>query len=178
MRKGKERTFLNFGILLLICVSSNSFQFDGYTINWGFLMLIFCCAFPLKELSVSSLIYHIFSVMIIGMSYVLLHIYLLFDPAILLIIHPWMVVFPLLFITHFLVRSLPMRLYTTILGMGVGECLQTLVFQSFDQTFGDTSSLDAIALATGLTILFGLIGRLVNKMRVLYERQFPKRLSK
>ena len=177
-RKNQLRTLLSFGLLLCIALSNSYLSFSNIKVNAGFLILLLLSSVSLKCRSLTSTLYHVLAIMTISLSYVLLHIYILFDPAILLIIHPWMLIIPILFVVHFLVRGVRMRIVTSILGVCLGECLLTLVFISFDQSFGDFASLDDIALISASTYALSVFTKWLNKLRMLYERQFPRRISK
>ncbi|GGE38639.1 hypothetical protein GCM10011391_16810 [Pullulanibacillus camelliae] len=178
MKKGRERTFLAINLLMVISLSQQHITIFHEQINIAFLYVLLLAFFFLKRLTVMVLLYQMMCFMIIGMAYFLENLYLLIDPAILLLISPWMLCIPLFFICQFLAKGFRQRVSAAIIGMCLGELLYALALEPLEHRIGGPEFLDHFALTVALIAVYHSLQHALFRLKAQYTLQAQKRISK
>ncbi|MFC4617823.1 hypothetical protein ACFO4N_03665 [Camelliibacillus cellulosilyticus] len=178
MNKGKERDILVFGILIVLILSGWTFSAGTIELNAGYLTLIFSGYVLLKNTSISNLLYYVLSDLVITILYVLIHIYLLMDPAILIIVNQWLFLSVLSLIILILVKPFYLRISTVLIGVGQGAVLKCMVFYPYEHTLGDKESFDALALTLLIIITWSGFRQFLHWLEQIFQKPSARRFTK
>lgn len=169
-KKGLLRYWISLGCLGVIIGSGLSFQIGRFEVNCAFIIL-FAVGIglhwgkPFFECAYQVLASFIF--MLLNMLY---HIYIMYDPAVLLVVPHWLFLTIIFVVLQMFVVSFRSRLSVLLSGACLGEWLLTVIFNPYDRVIGDSQMLDNIAfflvLALGWQTLIWMsqyLKKIVNK---------------
>lgn len=178
MNKGHLRFFVGFFALLIITTSPFYVSFFTLKINMAFLALILLGSSLFKVDKKRQVLYYVLSTMIISMAYMLYHIYLLYDPAILLIINPWFILIGLVALNRMLVPGVQLRISTLILGMTHGEIMRVMIFSKYIHVMGTRQFLDHFAVAFSLLMGWYVVEHSIGVLEALINGQIRGKIPK
>ncbi|WP_027723753.1 YphA family membrane protein [Tuberibacillus calidus] len=176
MNKTTCRSRMMFGLLIIIISAGYTFSFDAVTINGAWLLLlvagyVFYMRRPLWQVFRLCL-----SNMTVTIVYSLIHIYWLMDPAIFLVIDPWVFSVVLAVFTMFIVKTYHERLVTGIIGIGQGNGLLMLIFYPYENVLGNSEWLNTVAVCVLTMSIWEGLRLLSGKLQATLGKPFHERL--
>jgi len=178
MKRGCLRTHLTIHLLIAISLSQCYVVIFNERINVIFIYILLLAFYFLKRFTVTTLCYHMVCFLSIGMIYCLEKVYVLIDPSVLLLIAPWMLCIPIVFLCHFLTKTFGKRLLVSVIGMCLGELLYSFALDPLPHTIGRFAFLDNLGLIVLLTVAYHVLQQALRHLKSQYVPSLQKRVSK
>lgn len=175
MAKGRLRSQLMFGLLILIIVTSIPIDLPIFKVNAGWMaLLLWGYSFYIKRPLFTTLTL-MFSNLSITLCYVLIRIYWLMDPAIFLILEKWMFTVGLTVLTMAIVKPFWLRLSTAAIGVCQGDLLQSILFYPYDKILGESDCMNALTVSFIFILGWSGIQYLTQKAQESLNKQVNQR---
>lgn len=175
MKKGKERLKVSIWLLLTMIFSIHSLQFFHLHISFSSLFILMTVYYLIGKLDRWQGIYTFISSLIMLLSYMIFHLFELYDPVWVLFNRCLMLSFLLVSLAVLLHKELKLRLLAIISGAAQGDFLYGIYLRKFSIVYpiGMPAFLDVLALS--ITILLGING--LKKLSLTIENHL-KHLEK
>ncbi|PGS48864.1 hypothetical protein [Bacillus sp. AFS041924] len=147
-RTKKNLLYLS-GILLLISCSAYSIDVFSIEINISYIIMIFIISYKISLLSLREQIIHFFKGLIIGMTYSVVTLLSIYDPASFIINEMLISSVFVIILALFLSKSYYDKLRYITIGLIQGEIFNYITFESIDFKYiiGDLSWFDTLLLS-------------------------------
>lgn len=147
-RTKKNLLYLS-GILLLISCSAYSIDVFSIEINISYIIMIFIISYKISLLSLREQIIHFFKGLIIGMTYSVVTLLSIYDPASFIINEMLISSVFVIILALFLSKSYYDKLRYITIGLIQGEIFNYITFESIDLKYiiGDLSWFDTLLLS-------------------------------
>ncbi|WP_143287061.1 YphA family membrane protein [Caenibacillus caldisaponilyticus] len=178
MEKGRRRTRLMFGLLLVIILSDVNIPFGTVKVNAAHLAVFAAGYGFFVGRRMLELLRLILVDLILTMLYVLIRIYLLIDPAILLVLKEWMFYLGWACVTLFLVKPFGLRLATAAVAVCQAEALMALLFYPYENDIGDATSFTALTILTVTIMGWAAFEQFAVRLQLAVSRSSQRRLLK
>lgn len=178
LEKGRLRFWTAVWSLIIVIFSPYNIQMNSLTINISFLILILLGVSLFTVNKKREVLFYVLTSLIVSMCYVLYHIYLIYDPAIQLILKPWMFLLMIVGINRILVIPLRLRVSTLIIGLIHGEIIRVLIFIHFIHTLGTKSFLDHLSFTLSVTFIGMGFERVLQIFQELVNKQIGRKITK
>ncbi|MFF2875624.1 hypothetical protein ACFVR2_04800 [Gottfriedia sp. NPDC057991] len=166
----RDRTKKNFlylsGVLILISCSAYTIDLFSIEINLSYIIIIFIISYFISLLKLIDQIVHFFKGLIIGMTYSVVTLLSIYDPASFFIDERIISSFLVLLLTFFLSKSYYDKIRYITIGLVQGEIFNYITFKSinFKYIIGDLSWFDTLLMSILLLSAIQFIAIYVSKI--------------
>ncbi|MEH7515545.1 hypothetical protein V7146_22750 [Gottfriedia acidiceleris] len=166
----RDRTKKNFlylsGVLILISCSAYTIDLFSIEINLSYIIIIFIISYFISLLKLFDQIVHFFKGLIIGMTYSVVILLSIYDPASFFIDERIISSFLVLLLTFFLSKSYYDKIRYITIGLVQGEIFNYITFKSIDFKYiiGDLSWFDTLLMSILLLSAIQFIVIYVSKV--------------
>jgi hypothetical protein len=166
----RDRTKKNFlylsGVLILISCSAYTIDFFSIEINFSYIIIIFIISYFISLLILIEQIVHFFKGLIIGMTYSVVTLLSIYDPASFFINEMIISSFLVILLTFFLSKSYYDKMRYITIGLVQGEIFNYITFKSinFKYIIGDLNWFDTLFISILILSAIQFIAIYVSKI--------------